>query len=499
MKKTSLAAALAAGLALPAFASPHSCAVPADRATLQAAFDDADCQPVQVSAGTFFGSFTIQRSVTVHGAGAGATILDGQNLSRVLTIDDPAELVILTGLTIQHGNAHGSGFNDIVGGGIASFSGALVLNDCDVSHNAASTVDDRAAGGGIYSDGGDLSLLHTTVTANTSAGYSGGVEAESLHAIVVDSTISGNRSRTFSGGIGADGLSLDISRSLISGNTVQAGPGGGITAEGGPLAIDHSVVSGNHAGDYGGGIVSEAGNLVMIGCTVSNNVAAVEQGGGVVQAGLGLLMLRSTISGNHLGSGDGAGLSIDIDAGEPVLIESSTIAGNSTGSGRGGGIFLGFRTDANPSIVGSTIAGNAATSAGGIFGSHTIPATTTIDLGNTIVAANGGGDCGPLLRSLGHNLSKDSSCPFTVAGDQRAADPKLGALAVSFPGANATMPLGAGSPAIDAGSDTLAPPTDERGIPRGGAHSDVGAFELPASNITVIPVEEVFLRVVGNP
>ncbi len=499
MKKTLLAAAVAAGLGLPAFASPHPCAVPADHATLQAAFDDADCQPVKVAAGTYSGSFTIRRSVTVHGAGAGATILDGQNLKRVLTIDDPAELVILTGLTIQHGNTHGSGFKDLVGGGIAAFSGPLVLNDCDVSHNAASTVDDRTAGGGIYSEGGDLSLLHTTVSSNTSGGYSGGIENESFHVILVDSTVSGNQSRTFAGGIGADGLSIAISRSQISGNTVQAGVGGGIADEGGPLAIDHSIVSGNHAGDYGGGIVSEGGDLVMIGCTVSNNTAAIEQGGGVVQAGLGLLMLRSTVSGNHLGSGDGAGLSVEVDVGEPVVIESSTIAGNSTGSGRGGGIFLGFRTGSNPSIVSSTIAGNAATSGGGIFGDHTISAATTIDFGNTIVAGNTGGDCGPLARSLGHNLSKDSSCPFTASGDQRGVDPKLGALAVSFPGQSATMPLGAGSPAIDAGSDTFAPPTDERGIPRGGAHPDAGAFEVPASDMTVIPVEEVPLRVVGNP
>jgi hypothetical protein len=506
VKRLISAAALAAALALPSAASAHPCAVPADHATLQSAFADAACDPVLVAAGTYFGNFTLTRPVTVHGAGSGITILDGQSLGRVLTIDFPAGssapfTVVLTGLSIQHGNAHGAGFLTLVGGGIADFAGSLVLNDCDVSHNAASTVDDRTAGGGIYNGRGDLSLLHTTVTANTSAGFSGGIENEDAYMVVVDSTISGNQSRTFSGGIGADGLGLAITRSQITDNTVQSGPGGGITAEGGPLAIDHSLVSGNHAGDYGGGVVSEGGDLRMIACTVSNNTAAVEKGGGVVQAGLGLVMRRSTVSGNRItAGGDGAGVSAEIDNGERVVIESSTIFGNSGGSGNGGGIFLRYAAGPNPSIVGSTIAGNSAAGGGGISAEHSVSTTSAVDVVNTIVSANIGGDCHTMqIHSLGHNISKDSTCFFTAAGDQHGVDPKLGALAVSFPGVNATLPLLAGSPAIDAGDDGLATATDERGVPPGGAHADIGAFEVPDAGLTVIPVEEVDLRVVGGP
>jgi hypothetical protein len=282
---------------------------------------------------------------------------------------------------------------------------------------------------------------------------------------------------------------------------VQSGPGGGITAEGGPLAIDHSLVSGNHAGDYGGGVVSEGGDLRMIACTVSNNTAAVEKGGGVVQAGLGLVMRRSTVSGNRItAGGDGAGVSAEIDNGERVVIESSTIFGNSGGSGNGGGIFLRYAAGPNPSIVGSTIAGNSAAGGGGISAEHSVSTTSAVDVVNTIVSANIGGDCHTMqIHSLGHNISKDSTCSFVAAGDRAGVDPKLGALAVSFPGVNATLPLLAGSPAIDAGDDDLATATDERGVPPGGAHADIGAFEVADPVQTVIPVEEVDLRVVGGP
>ena len=64
---------------------------------------------------------------------------------------------------------------------------------------------------------------------------------------------------------------------------------------------------------------------------------------------------------------------------------------------------------------------------------------------------------------------------------------------------NATLPLNAGSPAIDAADDALATPADERGAPRGSAHADIGVLEVADPGLTVIPVEEVDLRVVGGP
>mgnify|MGYP003694496657 CR=1 FL=1 len=188
------------------------------------------------------------------------TILDGQSLGRVLTITFPAGnstpfTVVLTGLTVQHGNAHGTGFNNLVGGGIADFAGSLVLNDCDVSHNTASTQDDRTAGAASAMTG-DLSLLHTTVTANTSGGFSGNRERERLHG--------GRRLDRFRKpvahvfrGSGRTGSAWP-SRGRRSRTTrSRAGRAAASPPKEGSLAIDHSIVSGNHAGDYGGGVVSE--------------------------------------------------------------------------------------------------------------------------------------------------------------------------------------------------------------------------------------------------
>jgi hypothetical protein len=50
-----------------------------------------------------------------------------------------------------------------------------------------------------------------------------------------------------------------------------------------------------------------------------------------------------------------------------------------------------------------------------------------------------------------------------------------------YGGPTPTVPLLSGSPAINAGDDIAAPPTDQRGRARPfGAHSDIGAFESSA-------------------
>ncbi len=57
------------------------------------------------------------------------------------------------------------------------------------------------------------------------------------------------------------------------------------------------------------------------------------------------------------------------------------------------------------------------------------------------------------------------------------ADPLLGALG-NYGGFTQTIPLLAGSSAIDTGNDAVCPATDQRGVTRPqGAHCDIGAYE----------------------
>ena len=74
--------------------------------------------------------------------------------------------------------------------------------------------------------------------------------------------------------------------------------------------------------------------------------------------------------------------------------------------------------------------------------------------------------------SLGHNLFTDGTCP-TATSDLANTDPLLSGFQ-----ADATLPLLAGSPAINAGTNTDCPATDERGMPRPqNGLCDIGAYE----------------------
>jgi uncharacterized repeat protein (TIGR03803 family) len=96
---------------------------------------------------------------------------------------------------------------------------------------------------------------------------------------------------------------------------------------------------------------------------------------------------------------------------------------------------------------------------------------------NTIIAANSPSNCMGRVTDTGHNISSDPSCAFTANTSLNNTDPRLGSLSNNG-GPTLTLPLLAGSPAIDAGNTSLAPATDQRGFPRpAGLAADIGAFE----------------------
>ena len=366
------------------------------------------------------GDLDVLGDLTISGAGAGSTIINGGGVDRVLHLDPySAGLIVeVSGATIQGGSTAGSG------GGIANIKGTLTLNNSTVSGNEASSY-----GGGIYS-GGTLTLNNSEVSGNTAGSYGGGIYG----------------SGTFT-------------NSTISGNTAS-GNGGGISGCG---TITLSTISDNTAGSNGGGVYC-SGTLSVIDLTVSGNTAAIS-GGGIWVSGAATTVHSSTISGNEATSSNGGGI---YGSG---TFTNSTISGNTAGSS-GGGIYA----SSTLTLHSSTVTDNSAVAGGGIFN----PASTAT-LRYTIIANSVGAACSGVITSDGHNLIEDpTGC--TIIGDTTGniigQDPDLGPLADNG-GSTQTHALLSGSPAIDAGSDDCPPPaTDQRGVARPqGASCDIGAYE----------------------
>jgi len=222
---------------------------------------------------TYNDHVTIDRNVTISGAGADTTIVDGTNSGTVFTVNNGMS-ANLSGLTIQHGTNSSSG-----GGGIANH-GALTIADSVVANSSASD------GGGIFSDGDTLTLTNTTVSGNTSTSSGGGIFIGGGIAQITGSTISGNTISTRGAGIFNDGA-LTLTNSTVSGNAARSGEtGGGIDNDAagmlslvngtmtrnspdglyshsrGSAAIRDTIIAGNMGLDINGMVTSNGNNLV---------------------------------------------------------------------------------------------------------------------------------------------------------------------------------------------------------------------------------------------
>ena len=446
------------------------------------------------------GDLDITGAVTLRGAGAGATIIDGQQLDRAFDVagTSPSSIkVVLEKLTVRNGNVTGNG------GGIQVVNADLVVRDAIITGNRSSL-----SGGGLANQavGTVVKVVRTTVSRNV-AGTSGGgldVPGTSFHTIT-DSTIRRNVASGVGGGINGGNVSLTgctindnfadgegggirvfeatLTNCTITGNRAVAGGGGGLIGLN-ALTLTNCTVSRNSTvfGGDGGGIRTSTATLTN--CTVSDNVS--DGSGGGVFAGIATLT-RSTFSGNSAKRAGGG-----ILAPGTATLTNCTISGNSAGNSAddtGGGLFANSGT-----LLNCTIVENFANTGGGVFHGS----SGTLNVRNTIIALNlvefieTGPDVSGDFTSQGHNLIGDGSgstgfgVNFDIVGTSaNPIDPKLGPLALNG-GKTKTHALLAGSPAIDRGDNANLPLTDQRGagFPRkkdgngdGVAVVDIGAFE----------------------
>jgi CSLREA domain-containing protein len=239
------------------------------------------------------------------------------------------------------------------------------------------------------------------------------------------------------------------------------------------VIVENNTTSGTSAGDVGGGL--------CLGCGLGTGSGYLEnviihtntaQRGGGVFSNRPLTITASSIISNTAAVAGGAIVNYDALALTNVTV-SNNIAGNNTG-----GI---LHVGSSLSVLNSTISHN--TGAGIHF---KVEAT----IKNTIIAGNSpGGNCFILAAptSQGHNLSSDASCAsaFTASGDLNNVDPQLGPLQQNG-GPTPTRALPLTSPAVNAGTNSGCPATDQRGIARPQAGTcDIGAYELVVQRVFV--------------
>ncbi len=443
------------------------------RAAIQEANALAGVDRIELSAGVYVlslagrgedlaatGDLDVRSPLALVGAGAGVTVIDANEIDRVLDVHPGSGSVRVEGVTVRRGSSASPPFPGHVGGGILN-SAALTIVDSAVVSNRAPDL--SGAGGGVYNAATGVLVIDDSEIASNSANDIGGGLANLGSAEVTASTVRGNGARHIGGGI-YNGGSLRIRLSTIESNSISTVNGGGIYHGAGTLEILDSSVINNSSPSEGGGLVSRAAGSI-VGTTFAGNVAgqggpSTGGGGGAIYHTAGpLTLVNSTLSGNRT-YGTGGGIWA---TGGSVALVFSTIVGNGVVEvtpgffPAGGGVRL--DATASGSLQGTLLADNV--SASGTPGAA--------------VAANCTGSSRP--TSLGYNLEDAATCALSGAGDLSNVEPLLGPLADNG-GPTLTHALLPSSPAIDAGDNAGCPSTDQRGVARPqGMRCDIGAFE----------------------
>src|SRR5437764_1093919 len=226
-----------------------------------------------------------------------------------------------------------------------------------------------------------------------------------------------------------------------------------------------TVRRGKDTSGLGGGGIHNAGTLMGTDLVLDGNTTNAD--GGAVWNNGSLDVTNGTIS-RSAASGNGAGMWND----GVTTLTNVTLASNRTSAGTGGGVW----NDGSVLLDSSTVTGNGAQAGGGTSND----AFGSVEVRNTILAANTPQNCSGDIMSDGHNIDSGSSCTPTVAGDRPNTNPLLGSLQYNSPGPSflqTQAPL-AGSPALDAAQGCPPPDTDERGVTRPqGSTCDIGAVE----------------------
>ncbi len=301
--------------------------------------------------------------------------------------------------------------------------------------------------------------------------------------------------------------SPSLSNLVFSGN--NAYEGGAIYADGESGGASSPVVtrvifSGN-AADFDGGAIYSDGHggasspklqdVLFNGDTTTTSLG---RGGAMYDDGVqgvsSPVLVNVTFSADSTAESGGAMYSLGQDGISSPILTNVTFGGNS--SGKGGAMYNdGTSGQSSPTLTNVTFSGNTAQYYGGAIYNYggefngEGPGQSEPSLTNVIIWLGIAGTGGPDIyndtatANVDHGVIQHGCPAGSVCSNIITANPLLGVLANNG-GFAPTMPLGAGSSAIDTGSALLCPATDERGVARPqGAGCDIGAVEAITDRI----------------
>ncbi len=218
-------------------------------------------------------------TTTIKNAMSQAVTIRGNNLFRIFDLSNTHADVVMTNLTISHGDG-------MDGGAIYMNVGrTLTLNDCTISNNTA-----EYNGGAIFVEiNSTLNINRSTITGNSSSS-GGAIFVNNGAALNLNSsTLSGNSATSDNGGAIYNNGSMNAVNNTFSGNLSPNGVGGAIINWGTMTLTSNTLVE--NESQWGGGIY----NVATAPATLNNNIVALNVASEFSRG----MDLYGTFSGNH--------------------------------------------------------------------------------------------------------------------------------------------------------------------------------------------------------
>jgi hypothetical protein len=253
---------------------------PAEFRLIQDAIDAAvPGDLVSVAPGIYPENLMLRSGVSVVGAGAGLSRVEGGGRAPVATLLDCDASTRLQGFTLTGGLGP-------FGGGVLVRGGAPIITLNDIVANSAATATGYSYGGGLAALNSSVLVSENRIEGND-ADVGGGVEITGGAPHVTRNLITGNLA-TVGGGL--DAYLAIATGAVIRGNTIVSNTaskyGGGMEVGGlGSPIVSSNLIVGNVAtgsgpfGSYGGGVDVYYSEIRLINNTLADNTA--DRGGGV--------------------------------------------------------------------------------------------------------------------------------------------------------------------------------------------------------------------------
>jgi len=210
------------------------------------------------------GDLDILEDLTITGAGARTTIIDGWSNDRIFDVYDTVVFSI-SDVTLRNGDALTDGAD---GGAMDNHSASITITDVTISGNSAKN------GGALGSSGGSSSytLQRVTLSGNTAEKASAIINSSGGDTTTMTNvTITGNTA-TIENGAG-DIDDADFVNVTIVGNTAPAGKIGGIRESGGGFTAINTIIANNIGGDCNSAATSSLNSIDSDGSCGLNTTA----------------------------------------------------------------------------------------------------------------------------------------------------------------------------------------------------------------------------------